>query len=219
MPRNLHRHFFIRLTLHAHAKKIDDVSYWLIGKYYNVEFWTYNWLGYHIADGLGILQHILVLLNRNVGDYFIDGVLYFMSFFITHHLDVVIDILQTPIHESDQRIWPDFGMGTLTSRQAYDILRSPLLRMQWAPWLWAPFIPQMRSTIVWSAIWRKLSTAYVIQRTSFPLCMASHETQEHILSECRFARSLFDSHFGIFHIWLRYDIGFSSLVLQAQHVI
>lgn len=49
--------------------------------------------------------------------------------------------------------------------------------------------------------------------------MAALESQEHILSECRFTCSLYDSIFGIFDIQLRYDMGFSSLILQVQQVV
>lgn len=65
---------------------------------------------------MNIPQHIIDLLPCTVGDYFIDGVWYFTSYFITYHLDVVIDILQTPFYDVDQRIWLDSGMGVLTSR-------------------------------------------------------------------------------------------------------
>lgn len=68
------------------------------------------------------------------------------------HLDVVLDILQTLMHESDQRVWPSSGTDSLTSKQAYDALHSPLLTTSWAPWIWAPFITQLHSTTVWRAI-------------------------------------------------------------------
>lgn len=82
-----------------------------------MKFWTDNWLGHRIADKLGIPQHILALLNCLVGDYYVEGVRYFTSYFITRHLNVVIDILQAPIHDFDHRIWLDSTTGVLTSRQ------------------------------------------------------------------------------------------------------
>lgn len=107
-----------------------------------MSFWIDNWLGYRLADRLHIPDHVLSSLTCSVGDYLIDGVWYFTLHFITRHLDVVIGILQTPIHSSDQRIWPSLAIGILTSKMAYDFLRSPL-HMSWAPWIWAPFIPQI----------------------------------------------------------------------------
>lgn len=83
----------------------------------------------------------------------------------------------------------------------------------------------MCSTTVWRAIWGKLSTADTHHRIGIsgpnicPLCVASLETQEHILYECRFTRSIYDSIFSIFSIHLCYDMGFCSLILQAQQVV
>lgn len=135
---------------------------------------------------------------------------------------MVIDILRTPINDADRRVWLDSGTGILTSCQAYDLLRSPLLHMPWASWIWAPFTPKLRSTTVLRATWRKLPTTNSLQRIGFsgatrcPLCLVASETQDHILSNCRFTHSLYDSMFDIFHIRLSYDMGFSSILLQAQ---
>lgn len=54
--------------------------------------------------------------------------------------------------------------------------------------------------------------------TFCPLCYSSSKSQDHILMECRLTRSLYDSVFAIFDIHLCYDLGFSSLLLQAQQV-
>lgn len=39
---------------------------------------------------------------------------------MTHHLDIVIDILHTLIHDEDHLIWPNSCTGDLTSRMTYD---------------------------------------------------------------------------------------------------
>lgn len=97
-PRGVHRRSSIRSALYAHAQRIQEGSYWLIGRNSKVKFWTDNWLGYRIADRLSIPPDVLADLECTVGDYFVDGVWYFTTLFITRHLDVVFDILQTPIH-------------------------------------------------------------------------------------------------------------------------
>lgn len=152
------------------------------------------------------------------------GVCPFTSYFITHHLDIVIDILQTLIHASNQQVWPDSGTGTLISVQAYNFLRSPLLQMAWAPWIWAPFISQLWSTTVWRAIWGKLPTSDVFHcighsgPTMCPLCTSFTRTQVLVLSECIFTRSIYTSICDIFNIQLSYDLGSLAWFLQAKQV-
>lgn len=132
-PRSLKRVSSIRPGLHSHIHQINDRTFWLVGNNSKVNFWTDNWLGYRLSDKFGIPHCVLQNLCCTVGDYLVDGVWFFTSYFITRHLDVVIDILQIPIHYTDERIWPSSGTGILTSRHAYDFLRSHLLRTSWAP--------------------------------------------------------------------------------------
>lgn len=128
-PRNINKASSISSGIHEHIECINDSSFWLIRKYSNVSFWTYNWLGYRISERLAILTHILRHLTCSISNYFIDEVWHFTSHFITHHLEVVLDILQTPIHDEDQYIWPSSGTRSLTSKHAYDLLHSQLLSM------------------------------------------------------------------------------------------
>lgn len=94
-----------------------------------------------------------------MGDYFVDGTWYFTNSFFTRHLNIILDILRTPIQVVDQRIWLDSLDGVLTSRQCYEFLRSSLLHTAWDPWIWALFIPQIRSSTICRAVLDKLSTS------------------------------------------------------------
>lgn len=144
--------------------------------------------------------------------------------FFQRHQDIVNDILRITAHITDLRIWPSSASGNLTSRHAYEFLRSPLLRMSWASWIWAPFIPQIRNTVVWRASWDKLPTTDRFQQIGLQgpsichLCMADSEIQDHILSECRFTRSLLSSIFDIFNVHICYDFGFSSILIQVRTI-
>lgn len=92
-------------------------------------------LGYRLVDRLGILEELLPELTTLVGDYFLDGTWYFTSSFFTRHLDIVLDILQTPVQSIDQRIWPSLLDRMLTCRQCYEMLRPSLLCTSWATWI------------------------------------------------------------------------------------
>lgn len=83
---------------------------------------------------------------------------------------------------------------------------------------------QIRSSIVWRAVLDKLPTYGVLQRFGYQgpsicaLCCAAPDSQDHILFDCRFIRSIYDSFFALFDVHLCYDWGFYNLLLQAQHV-
>lgn len=167
-------------------------SYWLIDRHFKVKFWIDNWLGYCIVDRTHAPKHILDILDCRESDYFVDGTWHFTGYFLTQLLDILL-VLHTPVYDHDCRLWPNSAVGVLTSKRSYEMLRSPLLKMPCAPWIWSPFIPQLRSAIVWCAVWGKLPTSDIIQRICYAsptVCLTTSEFQEHLLTECRFTRSI-----------------------------
>lgn len=96
--------------------------------------------------------------------------------------------------------------------------------MNWASWIWASFIPQIRSSTVWRTIWDKLPTSDTLHRIGYSgpsICYLRYsdmESIDHIFFGCRFTQKLLSFIFDIFDIHLCFDLGFSSLLLQAQQV-
>ncbi|KAL8456445.1 hypothetical protein ACS0TY_034597 [Phlomoides rotata] len=55
-----------------HSIHILKEARWILGKHSSVNFWLDNWLGYTIADRLGIPCFVREFLNYSVADYFFD---------------------------------------------------------------------------------------------------------------------------------------------------
>lgn len=94
---NFRRCSLVWSGIHPHASRIHDGSFWLIGQHSTVGFWTDNWLGYRLVDRLGMPEELRPKLTTSVGDYFVDGTWYFTISFFTCHLEIVLDILRTPV--------------------------------------------------------------------------------------------------------------------------
>lgn len=109
--------------------------------------------------------------------------------------------------------------GTLSSREAYDFLRVPLLRNNWGRWIWGSFIPPCRSTTVWCAVLGLLPTSDVvfgvIGPSVCPLCYSAVESLDHLFADCGFTRLVYDSVMHIFDVTLCYDFSFHYFFLQA----
>ncbi|KAL8470589.1 hypothetical protein ACS0TY_033223 [Phlomoides rotata] len=138
------------------------------------------------------------------------------------HTDIVRDILIVHVSRgSDSRVWGNSISGLLTSRMAYDILRSPNPRVRWSSWIWRHFIPPYRSTLIWRAIWGKLPTTDWLRQfgiqgpTGCFLCHSDSESLDHIFAHCSFTRSLLCRVTALFDLTLYCDIGFLDVFLQA----
>ncbi|KAL8507333.1 hypothetical protein ACS0TY_018033 [Phlomoides rotata] len=107
---------------------------------------------------------------------------------------------------------------------AYDLLRVSHPRVGWASWIWGSFIPHCRSTLVWRAVWGKLSTADWLYRygvqglTICFLCHSDSESLDHIFADCSFSRNLFGKVTSFFDLHMYYDIGFFDVFLLATAI-
>ncbi|KAL8502774.1 hypothetical protein ACS0TY_021765 [Phlomoides rotata] len=69
------------------------------------------------------------------------------------HIDIVQDILKIHVSKNqDSRVWGHWVSGHLTSRMAYDLLRTTHPRVSWSSWILGPFIRPCRSTLIWLGI-------------------------------------------------------------------
>lgn len=212
--KNFHQASSIWSGLRQHARWINEETYWLIGLHSRIKFWTTNWLGYCIADMLDIPSTLCDQLDCTIGDYFIDGIWYFTNGFITRHLDIVMDILRTSIHDRDQRIWPTSCSGDLTSWKVYDFLCPSLLQLSWAPWLWGSFIPRLHSTTVWKVIWEKLPTSDVLQRIGYSGLLFAHSVSQlmkHISTSSRNAGFLV-------LLWFNFGILIDTFSMSPEYI-
>lgn len=112
----------------------------------------------------------------------------------------------------DMMVWPNTLSGDLTSRDAYDLLRAPLLRNNWANWIWGTFIPQYRSTTIWRAIRHWEGLAWLGRR--FVPC-ATLVAILWIIYLQIFTCSILNSITHIFDVTLFYDFGFHHVLKQA----
>ncbi|KAL8546868.1 hypothetical protein ACS0TY_006545 [Phlomoides rotata] len=100
------------------------------------------------------------MLTSTIGDYFHDEQWHFDYAFFMKHTDILKDIVKIHVsRDTDDRVWGSSVSGHLTSRMAYDMLRSSFLRVGWSSYILGSFIPPCRSTLIWRAIWGKLPTA------------------------------------------------------------
>ncbi|KAL8529336.1 hypothetical protein ACS0TY_006665 [Phlomoides rotata] len=152
-PRNLGRPSSIEPGIRRHLGWLATNSRWIVGHYSGISFWNDNWLGYIISERIGIPHSFDVGLNSTIWDFFYDECWHFDYEFFMKHTDIVRDILSIHVSRgSDRRVWGNSVSGLLTSRMAYDLLRSPNPRVNWASWIWGHFIPPYRSTLFWRAI-------------------------------------------------------------------
>ncbi|KAL8520052.1 hypothetical protein ACS0TY_010838 [Phlomoides rotata] len=124
-PRSYGRPSSIWPGIRRHLDRLIDGSSWVMGQSSGISFWNDNWLGYIISKRIGILQFFVIGLTSTISDYFYDEHLHFDYDFFMKHTDIVRDILS--IHASrggDRRVWGHLVSGQLTSRMAYDLLRS-----------------------------------------------------------------------------------------------
>ncbi|KAL8529264.1 hypothetical protein ACS0TY_006624 [Phlomoides rotata] len=107
-PRNSGRPSSIEPGIRKHLGRLVTGSRWVVGHSSGLSFWNDNWLGYIISERIGIPSSFV-------------------------HTDIVRDILSIHVSRgSDSRVWGNSISGQLTSRMAYDILRSHNPRVNWS---------------------------------------------------------------------------------------
>ncbi|KAL8503397.1 hypothetical protein ACS0TY_022219 [Phlomoides rotata] len=136
---------------------------------------------------------------------------------------VFSDITATKIAASskDRFIWPFHASGDITSAAAFDFYRSSFLKVNWGVWIWAPFIPPTRSTLVWRAIHGKLPTSEVLGSFGIhgpsrcSLCCKHAETLDHLFIHCEFADFAIRKITSAFQVDIDTSLGFHHTLLLA----
>ncbi|KAL8473719.1 hypothetical protein ACS0TY_030533 [Phlomoides rotata] len=120
--------------IRRHLGRLMTGSRWVVGHSSGLSFWNDNWLG--ISEKIGIPPFFAVSLSSTIRDYFYDESWQFDYEFFMKHTDIVRDILSIHVSSgSDSRVWGNSISGMLTSRMAYDMLRSPNPRVNWSSWI------------------------------------------------------------------------------------
>ncbi|KAL8507324.1 hypothetical protein ACS0TY_018024 [Phlomoides rotata] len=126
MPRASGHPSSIGPGIRRHLGRLVTGSRWVVGHSSGISSWNDNWIGYIISDRIAIPLSFAMGLSSTIRDYFYDEIWHFDYQFFMKHTDIVRDILSIHVSRgSDSRVWGSSVSGHLTSRMAYDILRSP----------------------------------------------------------------------------------------------
>ncbi|KAL8472997.1 hypothetical protein ACS0TY_030000 [Phlomoides rotata] len=114
---------------------------WILGKHSSVNFWLDNWLGYTLADRLGIPHFVREFLDYSVANYYFNGAWHLDDFFVMKHLDIVQDILNYSCEaDEDTLVWPLELHGSLSAKGAYRTAQHHFWEVSWVKWIWGSFI-------------------------------------------------------------------------------
>ncbi|KAL8509015.1 hypothetical protein ACS0TY_016271 [Phlomoides rotata] len=193
------------------------------GRHSSVNFWLDNWLGYSIADRLGIPNFVRDYLDFSVTDYFFDDAWHLDELFVTKHMDIVQDILHYSCEaEDDTLVWPLELHGEIRAKGAYRAAQHHFPEVSLGKWIWGSFIPVKRSALLWRVIHSKVPTWYFLQCRGFAgpsrcvLCGNHSEDMDHLWCHCPWARALFEKVSAVFSANLSFDFGFYHWLLQAM---
>ncbi|GER47703.1 RNA-directed DNA polymerase (reversetranscriptase)-related family protein, partial [Striga asiatica] len=127
---------------------------WIPGQTSSVRFWLDNWLGYTLADRLGIPVGWQDTFTDTIGDYYYEDTWHFTEDFITRHTDIVIDILSYPMSQDtrDLCIWTGVPSGKLTAKTAYSYCRHRFPSVRWGRWIWSGHMEVRRSLLTWRVV-------------------------------------------------------------------
>lgn len=133
------------------------------------KFWTNDWNGYIIADKVGILKAHWADFNQCINDFRVDNEWNINSQFAIAFPEICTDIVATKIADisRDQLVWTLHKSGNVTSKAVYDFCRLAFPEVNWGSWIWVPFIPPIRSTLVWRLIWSMVPTSEVLNPGKF----------------------------------------------------
>ena len=199
-------------------------SRWLVGSDSHIRFWLDNWLGYCIADRVGIPLHLRHHFDFHIADYVVDGDWDILPEFYAAYPDVARDIAHYTLAppRSDTRIWIPSSNGAASSAVFYEHFRYDLPVVSWGDWIWASFIPPRRSVTLWRAIHDKLPTMDHLRNIGFTgpsfciFCRASSESIDHIFALCPFILDIWSRILDIFHIQMPHVSSLNEWLIFAM---
>ncbi|KAL8463828.1 hypothetical protein ACS0TY_033684 [Phlomoides rotata] len=204
------------------CSRILAEAWWILERTSVVRFWLDNWMGYIIADRIGIPHFAKEFLAFSVSDYYFDGAWHLDEFFVMKHMDIVEDMLWYSCKaDSDTLVWPHSVHGTLTSKVAYAGLQQRYPMVSWGNWIRGPFIPTKRSTVIWRLNHGKLPTWDFLHFKGFSgpsqcvFCYSAIEDLDNLSSLCPWIRHFISKVTFIFNVNLHFDYGFGHWMLQA----
>lgn len=121
----------------------------------------------------------------------------------------------------DKRVWCYSISGNLTSKSALDRLRHAFPITLYGYWTWDPCIPPWRSTLVWCAIFYKITTADRWMHRGFYgpsicwLCRSESESMDHVFCTCPFALQLWVKLFLNIDVHFTNPLCYNELLLSA----
>ncbi|KAL8502815.1 hypothetical protein ACS0TY_021804 [Phlomoides rotata] len=175
-------------------------------------------MGYIITDRISIPHFDREFLGFTVNDYYFDGAWHLDEFFVMKHLEIEIieDMMNYSCDaDSDFLVWPHSVHGSLSTKVAYAGLQQRYPIVSWGNWIWSPFVPTKRSTVIWRIIHGKLPTWDHIRFRGFSrpsqcvFCYAVEEDLGHLFCHALGRRTLFHR----FLLFLMF-ISVSTLVLD-----
>ena len=182
-------------------KDFQDSSQWLPCKNSSLNFWTDNFLGYTIADKLGIPLSARRNLGALIHDVYWDGDWHISPTFGASFLDVVNDLHNVifSVNTSDHFAWRFSSNGVFATKWAFDFFRSSSPKVAWGRDLWRHYLPPSRSFLCWRAFLYCLPTADILQHKGMclvsicHLCFHAHESIDHVLINCPYAVALWSA--------------------------
>ncbi|KAL8511004.1 hypothetical protein ACS0TY_017724 [Phlomoides rotata] len=162
-------------------------------------------MGYIISDRIGIPHFAREFLGFTVSDYYFDGAWHLDEFFVMKHLEIVEDIMHYSYDaDSDFLVWPHSVHCSLSTKVAYAGLQQRYPIVSWGKWIWGPFIPAKRSTVIWRFIHGKLPTWDYIRYWGFSgpskcvFCYFAEEDLDHLFSHCPWTQRIISKLSSIF---------------------
>ncbi|XP_061993341.1 uncharacterized protein LOC133711201 [Rosa rugosa] len=171
---------------------------WLLGDGSTIRFWKDNWLGEAVIHSTDYEEEVRKLLNDKVGDFILNGQWNLPPSFCRAFPQVAQVINAVPISSDlapDQLIWTETSSGTLSSKEAYQVLSPPIPAPPWCARIWHQAIQPRKSMVAWKTLLNRVSTDERLQRRGTRLCSRCYlcrrhsETIDHLFLECVVAAS------------------------------
>lgn len=102
-----------------------------------------------------------------------------------------------PLFQSkDELVWSGNDSGTLSLKEAYNLVHSSISTQQWPNLFWSRVIPPSKSFLIWRILHHKVPTddnlwkrgCHIVSMCS--LCGCNYETAEHLFLFCSFANRI-----------------------------
>lgn len=198
---------------------------WVPGNHSSVKFWTDDWNDYIIAERIGIPMARWADFNQCIDEFRMDDEWIIDSQFAGAFPDICADIVATKISScsKDHLVWTLHKSGNVSSKAAYELCRPTFPKVNWGSWLWAPFIPPTRSTLVWRLVWSKVPSWDVLNSWGIAgpsicvLCRNASESIDHLFGVCPFVNSVMDNIGRVFGKYIDGSFGFHHMFVQIVH--